>query len=1063
MRDYTDSDELYAQPMPRSWVLPLILPFLAFGLYFFTLSPVPFPGAPARELATQLLLNDSVPLLSPLWGLILRFLPGNDPAFAAALLSAICGALSVFIFTALVQRVRFSVHDKDNPDEVRVEYRARRLAAAVSALYLTVCYPFWVHSTRSLPGAFHIFLLLGVVWIFSEYQRRGDAFLLLLFGLFYGIGCVEYTTFVIFAPLAAILVFRAMYQRAAFRWAPFIGTFLCALPPALIYLAQARFLWYASNAQALGYESVSQVLLALLRSQWHLITGPAMAVGFLVVLTLVVLPWSILFIIRTQRPAWRYSFWQLFLRVAVYVVAGLALAEIAISPCKVFGSHEPMLIPHLILAVCVGRVAGEFSIMGAFRGRSSRGVLLRRCLAPFGWIAPLLVLAAAWLNFPKADARTAIPVHAALRNALQGIPGRNVLLTTGGLDNDLRLAARSLGRKFVLIDTSAVRDSRYIDVLSHVFSSPRQQALLQVGFASFLRDFLSDDANLVRTATFDADHLIREFGYLVPSGLIYGAVPSEDRVSVEEMEAGSKKLLADIDAIREARISKDNPAHPYTHHLDRIASKTFNNIGFALMVRGRKDDAKTMFETARTVYPENVVSLLNLLTLATENITSPNDPKSPEAVELEHQLDSLRARVNARSLWNLAPLYGYLYNPAVLFHNGMMWAATGSPAVAEAEFRRAGAGKIVNPAARAFLARAFLEAGNNRAAKLRYADIIRQDRNNFPAYLKLAEIAMAENRVEHARILLDKARSIRPDSPNLAFDAIAFDFIRGETDSALAALRAWTAEHKTDARAWALLAHLTADGSDSATFEQAVKSLKSLRAQSPGIRIFLAEIYLAKKDWVSARDELEQILRLNPRLVHPLELLIDIDFKERKRELAEDHVRRLLTLDPANYTGNLMLASFQYERNQLSLAESSYRAALAARRTPVALNDLAFLLLRKGNFEEARTLLDEALAAAPANPLFLSTHAELLLHENRLDEAEEVLRNLLSENPDNLSLKFLSAALFHARGQDDAALELANVVRESQADLSADDQARLAELIASIRAAGNNSTPPTDP
>lgn len=1056
MRDYTESDELYAQPMPRSWVLPLLMPLLALGLYFWTLSPVPFPGAPAHALASQLLLNDSIPFLFPVWGVLLRFCPAADPVRAATLLSAVFGALSVFLFTALVQRVRFSVHDKDDPSEVRAEYRARRLAAAVSALYLTVCYPFWVHSTRTLPGSFHIFLLLAVVWIFSEYQRRGDTFLLLLFGLFYGIGCVEYTTFVIFAPLAAVLVFRAMYQRAAFRWVPFVGTFLCALPAAVIYLAQARFLWdsAAARAEAVGYGSATDILLAILRSQWHLVTGPAMAVGFLIVLTLVVIPWSVLFIVRTQRPAWRYSFWQVFLRLAIFAAALVVLAEIGISPCKVFGIHDPMLIPHLVLALCIGRVCGEFSIMGTFASRKSHGALLRRCLSPLPWIAPLLILASVWLNFPNADARTALPIHAAVRNAVAADPTRDILFSNGGVDDNIRLAARALGRKLTLVDVSAVRDSHYRDVLSTIFKTPRQQALLQVGFVPFVRDFLSDDANLARTATFDADHYIREFGYLVPDGLIYGAVPTEDRVSLEDMTAGAARLLDDVHAIESAAIPKDNPASPYAKHLLRIASKTFDNIGFSLMTRGRKDDARAMFENARAVYPENIAALLNLLTLASEGMTSPDAPKPPEVEALENQLDSLRARVNARSLWNLGPLYGYLYNPAVLVRSGMMWAASGSPKNAEAEFRRAGGGKIVNPAARAFLARAFLEAGNNAAAKRRYADIIRQDRNNFPAYLKLAEIAMAENRIEHATILLEKARSIRPNSSDLAFDAIALDFIRGETDSALAALREWTATHKSDARAWALLANLTADGSDSAAFEQAVKSLKSLRAQSPDIRIFLAEIYLAKKDWVAARDELEQILRLNPRLVHPLELLIDIDFKEHKRELAEDHVRRLLTLDPSNYTGNLMLASFQYERNQLSLAESSYRAALAARRTPVALNDLAFLLLRKGNLEEARVLLDEALSRAPSNPVVLATNADLLLRENRLDEAEAVLRDLLADNPDNLTLKFLSASLFHARGQEDAAWELAKSVRDAQADLSADDQSRLADLMADIRAAG---------
>lgn len=192
---------------------------------------------------------------------------------------------------------------------------------------------------------------------------------------------------------------------------------------------------------------------------------------------------------------------------------------------------------------------------------------------------------------------------------------------------------------------------------------------------------------------------------------------------------------------------------------------------------------------------------------------------------------------------------------------------------------------------------------------------------------------------------------------------------------------------------------------------------------------------------------------MNPRLVRAWELLVNVDFQERKRELAEDHVRILLTLDPENFTGNLMLASFQYARGQHSLAESSYRTALAARRDPVVLNDLAYLLMvaKAGAEGEARALIEEALARQPDDVLFLSTRGELNLREGRYDEAEQDLQRVLQEMPDNPQVLLLSAQLYAARGQTDAARDLVATLADRQSELPPEMQPQLQTLIKELR------------
>jgi predicted Zn-dependent protease len=231
-----------------------------------------------------------------------------------------------------------------------------------------------------------------------------------------------------------------------------------------------------------------------------------------------------------------------------------------------------------------------------------------------------------------------------------------------------------------------------------------------------------------------------------------------------------------------------------------------------------------------------------------------------------------------------------------------------------------------------------------------------------------------------------------------------------------------------------------------------LKALQNLRGTSPDVRLMLAELLHRPPRLVAG-----------PRGTRPgyphesahgarMGVAGPCGFRERKRELAEDHVRVLLTLDPDNYTGNLMLGSFQYGRGQYALAESSYRAALNARRDPAVLNDLAYLLMiKEGPLDEARELIEDALLMQPDNTVFLSTRGELNLREGRLDEAEADLQRVLAALPDHAQASLLAAQLYAARGQKDAALELAESLADRQGELAPEQQLRLQELLRQLR------------
>ncbi len=132
----------------------------------------------------------------------------------------------------------------------------------------------------------------------------------------------------------------------------------------------------------------------------------------MLVLTLV--PWGVMFLMRPKKPAWRYSAWQVFLRLVVLAAALGALFDAPLSAWRIFGMHYLMATPYLILAACAGVVAGEFWVMGQGREHRNAGIgqPLRRLMGVLALLIPFSALAAGWLNRPVADGRPGGEVEA---------------------------------------------------------------------------------------------------------------------------------------------------------------------------------------------------------------------------------------------------------------------------------------------------------------------------------------------------------------------------------------------------------------------------------------------------------------------------------------------------------------------------------------------------------------------------------------------------------------------------------------------------------------------------
>ena len=1038
-------------PAWRRRLACLLLAAIALVIYSATLSRGAFPGLPAQNLAWHLGLNPMPTLLDSIWGHLTRlclWLPGANISVWMGLLSAVFGAACVGLLAALVMRLRYVLHDANDPDEVRREGQARLLAGVTAGLFLMTCIPFWILSTRSLPGTFHLLLLLGTAWLFSEYQRTGRTSWLYLLGLLYGIGITEFATFWVFAPLVGILVMRAMLQRAEFSWSVLIRMGLCALPGLLLYVLNGWTLWSHPAIPLRGFASPWSVIWYIWRDQWHLIVRGPQTTGFLLVMALTAVPWGVLFLMRAKKPAWRFSAWPVGLRLVVLALAVGTFYNAPFSPWHIFGMSYLMVTPYLILAACTGFVAGEFWVMGQVREHRNAGIgqPLRSAMGILGLLLALAGLVAGYWNLRIADGRPGTVLDSVAAQIVADLGGRDVLLSNGALDDPVRLALQQQEQDCHVITVPLTVSAPYRQYLAQIFKTPRQQSLLQVGFGAFLQDFLAEASNLRRTAALDLADPLREYGYLVPDHLVYRAEPTSAQVDLPKLLAAQSNFWARMEQWASEMPDPANPAYAYQQYVLRLAAKVANNIGFMQAERGDIAGAAATFEQARRIDPTNLSALLNLLTLGRES-------QLPNLARYEADWEKFKQQnVDPRMMWSLSALYGYVYNSAYLVRQGIMWAVSGNPQMAEAELRRASGQNGVRAEVKAFLGRAYLQEGDLKRSTEFYREAVAENPDDKKSLLMLADIMMNSGNFEEAAQMLDRAEAAGVASDALRFERAALSYLKGDAEGALAELKKLVKQDRENVRAWAFLAMITADGSDPDTFAKALEAMKDLRGGSPEVRLMLAELYLGRNDWALARSELEEVVRMDPRLVRAWEMLVNVDYSERKRELAEDHVRVLLTLDPENCIGNLMLGSFQYMRGQYSLAESSYRTALKRRRDPAILNDLAYLLLIKnGASPEVRSLVDEALASQPQNPVFLSTRAELNLAEGRFDESEHDLQQILAVIPGQPQALLLSARLYAARGQKTAARELAENLTKRQSELPTEQQAQLQALLKNLQ------------
>jgi tetratricopeptide (TPR) repeat protein len=287
------------------------------------------------------------------------------------------------------------------------------------------------------------------------------------------------------------------------------------------------------------------------------------------------------------------------------------------------------------------------------------------------------------------------------------------------------------------------------------------------------------------------------------------------------------------------------------------------------------------------------------------------------------------------------------------------------------------------------------------------------------------------------------------------FENVRISVLSGRRDQAMELLKTMVEEEPDNYRAWSGLAVLAAEVDDVETVEEAVQRLESQRQYYPVLASALAQIAIRRENYDKARSYYEAILKIRPGYVPTLEQLLRLDVQQGYRSRAERHVEMILNKDASNALANYILGSLQYVRGQDALAEESYRASIKKERSPMVLNDLAFLLQKRGALEESLSLIEESLALNERNPMAWDTYGVTLMELGRYDEAEDALNKALALLPNYTPVLLNLALLYEKRGLTDQALEMAVPLRDRIAEMDPADVDQLRDLIQRLRSQRN--------
>lgn len=1024
----------------------------SFVLLAFWVEPFPWAGQSASILSEKLGLDPFPSFTNPVYGWLVKVVAalfGAGTFYALNLVSALCGAMVLGLVFVLVYRASW-FFNVDNSFSSAVMHRVQIACGAVSALYLFACFPFWMASTRAHPLTFDLLLLLVAFYLAASFTGKAGLSRMYLAVLLYGVAIVEFSTAILFAPFFGALVLAMLAHARRLTTGTVARLFAFVLLGLSLYLVQAGLYMATPAYDWREFKGFHQVLWYLGLEHYRGFTRGLPRVGWLSLFLVSFLPWIITGLFRVPGGPTRERgalFGAISLNLVLLVLAFVLLRDFPLAPANITGTGRLYLTPYVLIALWTGNVFAFWLVL-LFRVRRFERPWAKKARRAAGFSAAVAV--PAWVLFnlaAEALPRARDPAGRLLNEfavtVVDTAQQREWLITSTPLDDQIGLELWRRGLPLNLLRMDYGRSAASMKYVASLFvNKPRLQSLAQVGMEPLLEEWLAGEMKdpSSKVGMMILPDLWLMMGYEpVPRLVLYeGAAPD----APPDLEALMAETLAFeeryIEPVLDAASRSD--AGPVLTWVAAHFSRLANNLGVYMEDHGRPEDAFQCYRLARRAMPDNLSALMNLYVLAQQQ-------KYPEFGEIEADLnretEGLEGRVQAISL---AQAQGFVRAPEVLVRRGLSLALSGKSALAISDIKKALEMRPGSSQLQLTLAGLYFSRDMAMESRGYYEAVLVNDPANVVARLGLMRLAMREADFVEARRLLAGLEGSGVPQEALSMEGAILEALSGNQAKALEILQGLTERDEKNLRAWTLLAALAADARDQKLFARAAGRLEKSGVYSPGIQLMLAQAALNQRDLNGARKHLDEIVRRQPGHVQALDLLMRISLAEGDRDETQRFVERILAKDATHAFANYMLGVHHYYRDELVLAESAYRASLASRRSPEALNDLAYVINAQNRPEEAEPLVRESLELNSRNAAAWDTLGGIMRKLKKLPEAEEAIMKSLELRPNMAGVLLNLALLYEDQDKRGPSRDLAIELGARLNELSPADQTRLREL-----------------
>ena len=1025
---------------------------LAFVVYALTLCVGAYPGESAN-LALQYLgvlprFDCSHPIWSGVVWLVAR-MPVGDAMTRLNLLSAIFGAVAAGLVCRVVAG---AIHLAIIPEEAtrkRAE-AASLLAGGAASLALIFSAPFWVVSNRFHPASFDILFLMTTAWLLLRFVESGKWWKALAYSLMCGLGVVEFTTMAVFAPLAALALVLILWMREELRLPRLLAALGCALLGLTLYLIAAAFFYGSEGYQIREYSGYFNIIWITWREQFFLITRCLPKQGWLLVVVVGILPWLISLCVAHRGLNGEKDWTYYILHISMTILAAVMLLNLRVSPWGMPGPKPFLVTPYVLTAVLYGYLAAYWFLLPmAFCPEHEENrikVLFCRWLSHLvlGPIIGLLVFAAI-RNAGETNGRGAAMLRWFAAEVVDSLEGREWLVTDGLLDAQCQLAARDRGATLNVINLRLRNSQVLAKVLASRFEDTRMRNLAQLGIVPLLQGWLKEDPEVERKLAVmsDPDIWVGSGFEVIPNILVFLGWREGEEVDAlalfEKHQAFWKKLQA------APRVGPRDPLLPLRDYLYRHMGKVANNLGVLLEDAGEEKAAFAAYRQAREIDPENVSALLNM------DVMIQHGFESALKEEIDREIEALKVEVEKGNVrvWSLSRYYGYVRLPESFAAMGWAWAASGNAGMAVSEMKRAMEllPRDRQQPVKQALAGFYLLQEQNEESEALYYELLVENPEHPQALLGMARLKIPQGKFSEALDLLSRAQEAGTPRPLVDLERATVQVATGKPDEALLILEDLVDVNPNLIRAWSLMVHIYIQRGEPAELEKCLGRLDRMGgAQGLVQSVGKAHLAMLQNDFQAAVARFEEAQSLRPQSTEILEWLVRLNMLLGRKQETEERAKELLRVNPDHAFANHILGMLQMEEGENELAEDSLRRAVTSRRSPIALNDLAWLLQERGKLDEAEKLTREALKSKRDLYQAWDTLGTIFAKTGRDSAAEKAFKQALAFAAEDPAVLLHLAELYIRTGNTGEAVKLVETVESREDDLRPDYRALLASI-----------------